>query len=76
MTGENRRKNIAVEVARGKLDANVASLLSQLQRFRQDADYSAEIVFTTEMAVREVEAARTFISTVRGLLTKDGWLPP
>jgi uncharacterized protein len=136
MTGENRRKNIAVEVARGdeslreaeqllqagmpagavsrayfaafhfarallltlgeearthrgivqllhrdlvregKLDANVASLLSQLQRFRQDADYSAEIVFTAEMAVREVEAARTFISTARGLLMKDGWLPP
>jgi uncharacterized protein (UPF0332 family) len=34
-------------VREGKLDPNVASLLSQLQRFRQDADYAAEIVFTS-----------------------------
>jgi uncharacterized protein (UPF0332 family) len=61
-------------VREGKLDPNVASLLSQLQRFRQDADYSAEIVFTTEIAAREVEAARTFVRTAREILVRDGWL--
>jgi hypothetical protein len=61
-------------VREGKLDPNVASLLSQLQRFRQDADYSAEIVFTAEMATREVEAARTFVRTAREMLVRDGWL--
>jgi uncharacterized protein (UPF0332 family) len=61
-------------VREGKLDANVASLLSQLQRFRQDADYSAEMVFTSEMATRELDAARTFIATARELLVRDGWL--
>jgi hypothetical protein len=61
-------------VREGKLDANVASLLSQLQRFRQDADYSAEIVFTAEIAAREVEAARTFVRTAREMLVRDGWL--
>jgi uncharacterized protein (UPF0332 family) len=61
-------------VREGKLDPNVASLLSQLQRFRQDADYSAEMVFTSEMATRELDAARTFIDTARELLVRDGWL--
>jgi hypothetical protein len=61
-------------VREGKLDPNVASLLSQLQRFRQDADYSAEVVFTPEMAAREVEAARTFVRTAREMLVRDGWL--
>jgi uncharacterized protein (UPF0332 family) len=134
MTGENRRKNIAIEVARGdealreaeqllsasmptgavsrayfaafhfaralllslgeevrshrgvvqllhrdlvregKLDANVASLLAQLQRFRQDADYSAEVVFTPEIGARELSAARTFVQTARELLARGGWL--
>jgi uncharacterized protein (UPF0332 family) len=58
-------------VREGKLDANVASLLSQLQRFRQDADYSAEIVFTQEMAKREVDAARVFITAAKELLASD-----
>jgi uncharacterized protein (UPF0332 family) len=61
-------------VREGKLDANVASLLSQLQRFRQDADYAAEIVLTSEMAAREVDAARTFVDTARALLERGGWL--
>ena|SRR5579884_833814 len=134
MTGENRRKNIAIEVARaeealreseqllnasmptgavsrayfgafhyarallltigeearthrgivqlvhrdlvreGKLDANVASLLSQLQRFRQEADYAAEVVFTAELAAREVAAARTFVEAAKDVLTRGGWL--
>jgi uncharacterized protein (UPF0332 family) len=61
-------------VREGKLDANVASLLSQLERFRQDADYAAEIVFTAEMAGREVAAARTFVDAAKELLTRGGWL--
>ncbi len=58
----------------GVLDPNVAHLFSRLQKFRLDADYSAEVVFTAASASDEVHAAETFIAEARGILTRGSWL--
>jgi uncharacterized protein (UPF0332 family) len=63
-------------VATGKLDPDIASLFSQLQRFRQDADYTAEFVFTAAGAAGEVRDARTFVGAARKVLEAGGWLSP
>lgn len=63
-------------VRAGKLSADVALRLSRLMKYRQDADYSAEIVFTASAAGDEVASARMFISAVTAILTADGWLSP
>lgn len=58
-------------VREGKLDADVARLFSRLQNFRQDADYSAEIVFTTNAAAEELEAAERFVQAARDVLSRQ-----
>lgn len=60
-------------VGEGKLDPDVAKLFSQLQRFRQDADYTAEFVFSLEGATLEVEHARTFVTAAQALLEEGGF---
>ena len=61
-------------VQTGILDPNVARLLSRLHKYRQDADYSAEFVFTDEAADEEVRAAETFNAAVRKILEDGGWV--
>jgi hypothetical protein len=51
----------------------VAALLSRLMTFRQDADYTAEYVFTPEMAQQGVADARAFIAAAQAILVADGW---
>jgi uncharacterized protein (UPF0332 family) len=58
----------------GKLDPDVARLFSRLQKFRQDADYTAEFVFTAKSSREEVDAARQFVAEARRLLEQEGWL--
>ena len=58
----------------GKLDPDVARLFSRLQRFRQDADYTAEFVFTAKGSREEVDAARQFVEAARMLLVQGGWI--
>jgi hypothetical protein len=41
-----------------------------LQNFRQDADYSAEVVFTPNAAAEELAAAEQFIQAVREILAR------
>lgn len=60
-------------VRTGLLDPRLGKRFAGLQRFRQDADYSAEFVFTDEGAREEVEAARAFVAAARELLQRDGW---
>ncbi len=60
----------------GRLDPDVARLLSRLQKLRLDADYSAEFLFSPAGAAEEVAAARTFIEAARAVLAGDGWLAP
>jgi hypothetical protein len=55
-------------VREGKLDADIARLFSRLQNFRQDADYSAEVVFTPRAAAEELDAAESFIQAARDIL--------
>ena len=58
----------------GALDPNTAKLFSRLQKFRQDADYTAEFVFTREGAAEEVAAARAFVAAAKAILATGGWL--
>jgi uncharacterized protein (UPF0332 family) len=58
----------------GRLAPETAALLSRLMTFRQDADYTAEFVFTRAMAEQEVENARTFVAAAKSILAADGWL--
>jgi hypothetical protein len=62
-------------VRTGILDAKLASCLSTLQQQRQNADYTAEYVFTKEIADELVEAAERYAHAVEALLAKDAWLP-
>jgi uncharacterized protein (UPF0332 family) len=57
-------------VRAGKLNADIARLFSRLQNFRQDADYSAEIVFTLNAAAEELAAAEQFIQAAREILAQ------
>jgi len=58
----------------GLLDANVAHVFSRLQRFRLDADYAAEVVFTASAATEEVHAAETFVAEARAILKRGQWV--
>jgi len=60
----------------GKLDPDVARLLSRLQKLRLDADYCAEFLFSPAGAAEEVAAARAFVEAARAILHGDGWLAP
>lgn len=62
-------------VRTGALDPETAKLFSRLQKFRQDADYTAEFVFTSEGSAEEIAAAERFVRAARALLASGGWLP-
>jgi uncharacterized protein (UPF0332 family) len=83
MLGEEARTHGGLErmlqrdlVREGKLDPDVARLFSRLQKFRQDADYDAEFVFTKKGASEEVAAAGSFVAEAQAVLTTGGWLEP
>jgi uncharacterized protein (UPF0332 family) len=61
-------------VRTGAFDADVAKLLSRLQKFRQDADYTSEFVFSPQGAREEVDAARRFVAEAKTVLARGGWL--
>jgi uncharacterized protein len=61
-------------VRTGKMAPEVGALLSRLMTLRQDADYTAEFVFTESMAEKELEDARTFVAGARAILVADGWM--
>ena len=61
-------------VSTGKLDPDVALRFSRLQKYRQDADYAAEYVFTGKATAGEVESAEIFTDAVSKALAADGWI--
>jgi uncharacterized protein (UPF0332 family) len=61
-------------VRTGKLDPDIGGDLSRLQAARQNADYTAEHVFTEKATRRSVEMARRFAEAVRSYLDAEGWL--
>lgn len=61
-------------VRTGTLDPDIARLLSRLQKYRQDADYSAEFVFTQTAATEEVDAAQSFTAAVLEILSAGDWI--
>jgi uncharacterized protein (UPF0332 family) len=67
------RRLQAAFVRTGKLDPEIGALLSTLMTLRQDADYTAEYVFTEPMARGRVEDARRFVIAARALLVAGGW---
>jgi uncharacterized protein (UPF0332 family) len=58
----------------GVLDPDVAHSFSRLQKFRMDADYAAEVVFTAKAAGEELEAAETFVREARAILRRGQWI--
>ena len=60
-------------VRSGKMAPEVAALLSRLMSFRQDADYTAEYVFTEAMVSAEGDGARAFVAAARAILVDGGW---
>jgi uncharacterized protein (UPF0332 family) len=61
-------------VRAGVFDPETAKLFSRLQKFRQDADYTAEFVFTREGAAEELAAAERFVEAARAVLESGGWV--
>ena len=61
-------------VRTGALDPDTGKLFSRLQKFRQDADYTAEYLFTMAGATEEVQAAQRFVDSARAVLVQGGWL--
>jgi uncharacterized protein (UPF0332 family) len=61
-------------VRTGRMAPEIAVLLSRLMTMRQDADYTAEYVFTPEIARGELDDARRFVDAARQILAMDGWL--
>ena len=57
-------------VRTGALSPDVAKLFSRLLKFRQDADYTAEFVFSAEGAAEEVAAAGEFVAAAKGVLAR------
>lgn len=52
----------------GRLSAEQGRLVSRMQRDREDADYAAGAVFTTDEAGRMIADAERFLSDARRLL--------
>ncbi len=78
--GEEARTHAGIErllhrdlVREGAFDPEVARLFSRLQKYRQDADYTAEFMFTVAGAAEEVAAARAFVAEARVRLRSGGW---
>lgn len=61
-------------VRTGKLDADVARLLSRLMKYRHDADYTADFAFTATGAAEELQAAESFIAASLACLAAAGWI--
>ena len=81
-SGEEPRSHGGVErllqrdfVRTGRLTPAIGRLFSKLMKFRQDADYTAEFVFTREGAEEELGSARSFVKEAQNILTLDGFSP-
>ncbi len=61
-------------VRAGSLDPSIARQFGRLQKMRQDADYTAEVVFTEPDARQDVAAAQQFVTEARRILVAGGWL--
>ena len=55
-------------VKTGRLEPELARLISRMQRDREDADYDLGAVFTETMAGEAIEDAERFMAVVRALL--------
>ncbi len=58
----------------GILSPELGALFSRLQKFRLEADYAAEFVFTEAHAAEEVANAETFVAEARVVLRRGGWI--
>ena len=78
MTGDNRRQNIADEVARADQSIRAADALVALglhaDAVSRVADYDAAVRFSGDDSAAEVKEARSFIDVGLAFLAKDGWL--
>jgi uncharacterized protein len=77
--GEETRTHAGLErlvhrdlVRGGVLTPELGALFSKLQKFRIEADYAAEFVFTPAHAAEEVAAAHTFVDEARGATEGGG----
>lgn len=54
-----------------KLDARYSRILSKAQKYREEADYSSEFVFTCQDARERIEEIDEFLKAVENLLKKE-----
>jgi uncharacterized protein (UPF0332 family) len=55
-------------VKTGRLDSGDARLFARLQKYRIEADYSAEFVVTSDAIEEDLAACRAFVERVRGAI--------
>lgn len=57
-----------------KLDAKYSRILSKAQKYREEADYSSEFVFTLQDAKERIDEISEFLKAVENFLKKEGSL--
>ena len=55
-------------VKNARFEPGASRLLARLQKYREEADYSPAFVVDADGAREELEAARAFVETIRGLM--------
>lgn len=61
-------------VKTGKFDAKFSRILSKAQKYREEADYSSEFVFTMEDARERMKEVKDFLDFVEAFLKKECYL--
>lgn len=61
-------------VKTGKFDAKFSRILSKAQKYREEADYSSEFVFTMEDANERLKEINEFVGFVENFLKEAGYL--
>lgn len=57
----------------GKFDARYSRILSKAQKYREEADYSSEFVFTQEDAEERLKEVKEFLAGVETFLKQAGY---
>jgi len=60
-------------VKSGRLDVRFSRILSKAQKYREEADYSSEYVFTLDDAKERIREIQEFIETTADFLKKAGY---
>lgn len=62
-------------VKTNKFDVRFSRIISKAQKYREEADYSSEFVFTLEDAKERLQEVSEFFSAVEAYLKETGYYP-